>query len=529
MKVDKIFLSIISCIIIVCIFWGCLKSGMFIDEIYTYGLSNSYYKPFVQQLHLNREGESNSNLVDSILTRQEMYDYITVSKEDSFKFDSVYYNQTKDVHPPLYYLLIHLISSFFPGIFSKWLGISINIVMYIILIVLLYRLSMEVIESKNHSFFVIVLYGLSTAGISTATMVRMYILLTLFTVLLALLIIKLLKSSEWYLYPAIGFTILAGMMTQYYFVFYSFFVCLFALIVLLYRKNICRAILASISAFIGIACFCFIWPAVFDHLFAENLVSGKNAYDNFLNISAYMGRIYVYLRSLGINIILVFLLFLIIILMILKKFQRIIQLYKEKNWNKEKLINGIVIIIPVIFNIFFVSVCSPVLAFRYLYNIVPIVVLGVIYVYTYIGRLYQNQKFQINKSKLIFSVVVSIIILFLKQPGYIFLEHRQYDKTIKQYQEYPCTILCNREENAPITQNLLQLIRFKEVFVTEDLKSKEFAKYLSNYQDIDKMVIYLPIDFDILNLENIGDKIFNSYEKLYTYGGYDAVLLSYVK
>ena len=34
----------------VCLLFGCRKSGMFIDEIYTYGLSNSSYAPYITDI-----------------------------------------------------------------------------------------------------------------------------------------------------------------------------------------------------------------------------------------------------------------------------------------------------------------------------------------------------------------------------------------------------------------------------------------------------------------------------------------------
>ncbi len=34
----------------VCALFSYRKSGFFVDEVYTYGLSNSYYKPFVIDL-----------------------------------------------------------------------------------------------------------------------------------------------------------------------------------------------------------------------------------------------------------------------------------------------------------------------------------------------------------------------------------------------------------------------------------------------------------------------------------------------
>ena len=110
---------LLVCILAVSLFYGAQKSGMFIDEVYTFGLSNGYYTPFITDLLE----------ADPILTRQEMTDYLTVSDGDAFCFGSVWYNQTQDVHPPLHYLLIHGISSLFPGSYSKWIGVIPNILL----------------------------------------------------------------------------------------------------------------------------------------------------------------------------------------------------------------------------------------------------------------------------------------------------------------------------------------------------------------------------------------------------------------
>lgn len=174
-----------------------MKSGMFIDEIYTYGLANSYYKPFVQMLHQTDENKVNT-MIDSVLTQKELSDYVEVNADDAFALDSVYYNQEQDVHPPLYDWMFHLISSFFPGVFSKWLGLVMNIVVYMIKIFILYLLTMEITKSDKYSIGCILLYGLSTAGITTVTMIRMYILLTLFKVSLAYFIIQLMRKDKWY-------------------------------------------------------------------------------------------------------------------------------------------------------------------------------------------------------------------------------------------------------------------------------------------------------------------------------------------
>ena len=57
--------------------------------------------------------------------------------------------------------------------------------------------------------------------ISNVTMVRMYMLMTLLTILLALLVAKSLRRPSVPKYLLIGVTIYLGMMTQYFFVVYA--------------------------------------------------------------------------------------------------------------------------------------------------------------------------------------------------------------------------------------------------------------------------------------------------------------------
>ena len=73
--------------------------------------------------------------------------------------------------------------------------------------------------------FVCALYAFNREMISNVTMVRMYMLMTLLTILLALLVAKSLRRPSVPKYLLIGVTIYLGMMTQYFFVVYAFLLC----------------------------------------------------------------------------------------------------------------------------------------------------------------------------------------------------------------------------------------------------------------------------------------------------------------
>ena len=92
-------LLVLAVILAVCLLFAQRKNGMFIDEIYTYGLSNSHYAPFLEDV-------AGGELEGAVLTRQDLLDYVTVGEGEFFDLGSVYYNQVHDVHPPLYYWLL---------------------------------------------------------------------------------------------------------------------------------------------------------------------------------------------------------------------------------------------------------------------------------------------------------------------------------------------------------------------------------------------------------------------------------------
>ena len=210
-------LLVLTVIVGVCLLFSCRKSGMFIDEIYTYGLSNSHYAPYLRDA-------AGGTLRDQTLTRQDLLDYVTVGDE-GIDLGSVVYNQIQDVHPPLYYWLFHLASAITPHVFSKWTGLVLDGLIYLWACLLLYRLVIVLYGSRYNAAATVALYGLSTIGLSTMLMIRMYVLMTALTVLLALLAARLMKEPKPWLYPAVGLTVFLGLMTQYYFVFYAFFLC----------------------------------------------------------------------------------------------------------------------------------------------------------------------------------------------------------------------------------------------------------------------------------------------------------------
>lgn len=210
----KIRGSIIIVIVIaqlVFMFSYCCEKDFFDgDEMFSYSLSNGYYTPF---LRWNKDWWNQWHDTD-YLTEQ-----ITVSAGEAFDYGSVIYNQTQDVHPPVFYCVLHTICSLDPGHFSKWQGISLNLIFYGLTLILLYRTACIMLGDETAAVIPMLHYGVCAGAVTTVIYIRMYMLLTLLCVLdvyLHSLLLKKCKKRNRVL-AAIFLTTVVGGLTQYYF------------------------------------------------------------------------------------------------------------------------------------------------------------------------------------------------------------------------------------------------------------------------------------------------------------------------
>lgn len=477
----KKYTALILALVLVCavgFMFAARKSGMFIDEIYTYGLANSYYAPYVTDI-------KGGDLIDKVMTREELTDYLTVGADDRFAAGSVYYNQTRDVHPPLYYWLFNFVSSLVPGQFSMWTGLILDLVIYLLALFVLYKLALTLFESRLCAVSAVLIYGLSTIGLSTMLMIRMYVLLTLLTLLLAYLIARLMRERNAALYPLIGLTVFAGLMTQYYFVFYAFFVCLAYDIYALIKKDYKSFIIFSLSALLGVVCLLLAFPACLDQLFADALVSGGDAVNNLKNVSQYASRLVTFTRdSLHRMRAAWWIAFLLLVNIVVyhRKIAAALRAHKL-NWD------ALVIIIPAFVSFAVVAIVSPVPEIRYIYNLAPLLILAVIALLYVIE--FSDADIREGTRIFIGAAVCAMCLWHARclPPDYLYREYRDYDALLAEHADAPCVYI---DDNyfSPITYDMLQLMTFDDFLVTNDTGSKALLDYLGG---ADEAVVFIDI------------------------------------
>lgn len=250
------------------------KTSYHCDEIYSYGLSNSFYKPFIESDDVY--SHENYNCVNEWVSADVFKDYITVSKDQRFRYDSVWYNQSKDRHPPLYYAILHTICSFMPGTFSFWPGFILNLVFFAVLQIFLYLLAKNVLRSRWLALLLCLLWGFTNAATDMVFFTRMYCMLAMWSVILIYLHSRLILNEDnvkpKHIIPLAIVTML-GALTQYLFLFVAFVTAVCFCIRYLLKKRFRLFFAYSAAMLSGVLLSFSIYPAAVKHLFTE----GDNA------------------------------------------------------------------------------------------------------------------------------------------------------------------------------------------------------------------------------------------------------------
>jgi len=205
------------------------KCGMHEDEYYSFYSSN----------------RTDGLWLTETVNKQSFLNELEVLEGEGFNFGLVKEVQSWDVHPPLYYFVLHFVCSLSWGKFSMWQGLIINLVCFVLALVLMKCLGTKLVkicvnrkddECKSACIedyvitFVCLCFGLSSAALTAVVFIRMYMLLTVFVLLITLLHVygyELISREEKELslsfYIFLGIITFLGFMTHYYFFIWIFF------------------------------------------------------------------------------------------------------------------------------------------------------------------------------------------------------------------------------------------------------------------------------------------------------------------
>jgi len=249
-----------------------LKDGFHSDEVWSFGLANSYFEPFIYQT----ADHSDKSNFEQWISGDVMKSYMTVDENHRFAYDSVWFNQKYENHPPLFYSVLHTVCSFFPGKINLWYGFVVNIAAFIITMIFLYLLAADITESYSAALICCIFYGFSAGTLDTFVYVRMYAMLTAVSVISLYFHSRLYRTGNIKRYCIILIPVtVAGALTHHYYVPFSLIISFCFCLYYLIKKNykIMLAYGLSILGALGLSLVFF--PAAISHLFSEKLDEPK--------------------------------------------------------------------------------------------------------------------------------------------------------------------------------------------------------------------------------------------------------------
>lgn len=456
-------------------FLGTKKINFHIDEYFTYALANKEDATMPMWPRWEEEKE---------YTGEEFFiQEHAPSKEECFDYRKVWENQKNDVHPPLYYVLVHTVCSFFPGVFSKWEGLAVNFLLLLVMDWLVYAVMKKVTGNEWIALLASVIHGFSFISLNMALYIRMYALMTAFALALLLLFITYYdKKRDRKFYLGLFFLAVGGTMTQYYFLIYLFFTCLTFGIMLLLKKEWKDAgkYIAVLTA-AGVACVA-LFPAMLTQIFGGS-DRGQEAFQNASNLNGVIEKLkdffYIINREVFGNAIFLFVGIAVVCVI----------LGKIRHWNLWRQGGALVMFLPsAILYSCVVAVIAPYREDRYIMCAAPILLLTAVWVvYMLFVHLFQKHQMR-NAGILLLGVFLLVfghnMVQMKGMPTYTYQFMKEKQGKLAEYVDYPVVYVY--DNSWTVNDNVVELKKFKSyTFV----RAENLERYLSEVED-EKMVLY---------------------------------------
>lgn len=506
-NINLILYFSISCALIIIMFWAISqKQGFHEDEIFSYGASNSslantlvtHGKRDVMEIIMQGDNvfgtiknvlyykilspDSYGKEVDKIMatrpvaiwrTNADAKEYLQIDNfKEAINFASVWWNTAKDVHPPLFYFAVHIVSILFFGQFSKYIIFSVNLIFYILTLMMLRKIFV-ILDKRDLSILNLILYGASVGAIATVIFQRMYMMLTFFTIWLLYINLKIfLNNFEIDKKDKIelGFCIILGFLTQYYFCFYAIFLFL-AMMIIMLRRNEKRKIINLLkyyAIFAIIAIMLFV-PCLNHLFFSYRGINSLNSKYTYLNkIKEFAKQIfsaYSINKYIGVLICIFF-----------------ASIVFTKTIKKKNIDLYYILILPIIIYFFIVAKVSPYRSLRYMMNILPIISIIIVLL---MDELIQNKKVLLSCLSVCF-IGLTTYGLLTNPIQYLYKGSDEYLKIAEKYKNDRFLLICTNEFNH--IKDMQEFCIYKESMIVPP-EEVEFLNEVEEFKEDDEIVL----------------------------------------
>ena len=456
------YIIVIFVISAVMTFFMTKKEGFHEDEMFSYGSSNyaydNVYRPYGKEDETNifvKEKIMNGNIIQNLKyylidhrdikdetlasiksefvptwrSSDEANDYLTIQPKDALNYGMVYYNQSRDIHPPLFYFLVHTVSIFFVGHFSKYIIFSINLI-FMILSLWTIKNIFEKLDKKHLIVPALILYGFSMGAISTVIFQRMYSMLNFFVLMFISANIDIIKKDfdiDKKLWNKLTWIVLLGFWTQYYFCIVAGVVAVLVLIGVI-RKQGKQGAITYILKYLKMAVIgVLLYPLSINHIFFSYRGVGKAEMAR-----GFGEKLVEYLNMIGYSFSVP--VWAIAICLILLVMAVAVKSVIDKKVDKNALGAGVIIFSVICYVCVIVKV-SPELQdaniIRYIMCVLPLIIISILLL---IDTVIKNKN--VLKYSLVgISLVISVYGLMFSEPAFLYKGYAKYLEIAEENKE----------------------------------------------------------------------------------------------
>ena len=487
------------------------KQDFFVDEIYSYGLMN-YKQAFIFE---------EDNFINNWHNKEYFNDYLTVSEEEAGDFSRAYENQKEDYHPPFYYILLRIMAGFTIGSFTKWTGLILNIIIFIVCDIILFLIGKKLFRNNIYSLLLVLAYGFSKFSAENTLFIRMYQLLELQLLLLTYWGIKSCYKKDLKLKNVISFVILIvlGSLTQYYYIL--FFIGFSVLYIIRYIRT---KQVRNLGKFIGAiiisqVLICIIFPNYTSQLAGNSERSSSDSSSYIETAETIVEREKSYLNILDDNMFnfsIKYLVFLMLIVGVVILIVKSIRTPKQRiNLKINKRLT--VILVPTAVYWFLVTFTSPYIDLRYILPIFIFIFIIIMYL------LKKELQIIIKNKKIVLNMILVIIILYTisfisnEELRYQYISSKEKIENISKYSDIPCVYMYAPADvlTNTFTMNLNYVRQFENVYIMDKVNfTTNHLKKALKGKDISNGIIIMDNE---ANIEKVVNKIIDRMEEFDKY------------
>ena len=468
-KKDRVFnICIYVLFTIALIFVVSQKQSYHIDGFYSYNLANSHHS-----ISINLDEKTRYEPAELPFN-----EYLTVNESNRFDYINVWDRQAGDVHPPLYYVLLHTISSFFPNTFSKWYSCSINIVALLIILFFVQKIIKQLTDNKYIFYLVTLSFVLTTGILDSVALCRMYVLAMMWTTIGSYLyLIQVEKDEGFKFYLSITIITYLGALTHYYVVAYFVLLAIvYGIYLLIEKKYKSVGLFCGSMAVAGIGSIA-TFPAMLNHIFSG--YRGTEAVDNLLDIGTYVKRFISFFSNISNELFGNEMLYVFILLFVLL----VIRLVKNKHLDSIKVKKYVLLIIPAVVYFVLVSKIAAYINERYISIIYPMIIIWVYcLLFDSINEMVPNKY-----SKLVSSLMLIVIVFFgfyHSEWTYLYRDTKELNEESIKYKDVDCVCIYDGNQTE-ILNNCVELMNYNSLTVLKE----EDINNIKNYIKTDDVII----------------------------------------